>query len=1647
MSEIQADMFSGAIKPGQLQIVREILDTTNAGIDVALYSGSISEYTITDTGDGFFTVSHNDAALGAGQGADGVDRVRNIELLQFNDGIRILDPNITNSTATGQLALLESNSDGFPAVGETFTIALGSVVDGDGVPPLSTFQVTWQVELTPGQGDWTVITDPNTEAPATGLSFTPVPGMGLEGLRIRAAAGFVGNNGIPEFVLSPPTVALAAAFVTTATPLDDTLFGTVGDDVVDALAGDDIVFLFSGNDTVIGGPGNDILDGGVGDDTAIFDGPIGDYIFEINAEGLLEVIHVATGIEDAVIDIENFVFRDPGTGAILNTITLQEVLDGLGGGNVPPIAGNDIVTVAEDSSFAGQVSATDLNGDILAFALVTGPANGTLTFLADGTFDYTPDANFSGTDSFTYVANDGTVDSNVATISITVTPVDDAPVVTGTITLAPLAEDTVLTITAAQLLANVADIDTLAAGLSVTGLTPSSGTVIQTGPGTWSFTPAANDSTAVTFNYQVTDGTTSVANSASLDLTPVNDAPVAAPVTLAAIAEDSGALIITSAQLLAGVTDVDTTTLSITALSIASGLGSLANNGNGTWTYTPAANDSTSVTFNYTASDGFVAASSTAAPVTLTSIAEDSGALQITAAELLAGVTDIDGPAATITALSIASGLGALVNNNNGTWSYTPALNDTNPVTFNYTASDGFIAASSTASLNITPVNDGPEAAPVTLAAIAEDSGVRLITSAQLLTGVSDVDGPPATITALSIASGLGTLVDNGNGTWSYTPAANDSSSVTFNYTASDGSLSASSTASLDITPVNDAPVATPVTLASIAEDSGVRVITSAQLLVGVSDIDGPAATITALSIASGLGSLVNNNNGTWNYTPALNDESSVTFNYTASDGFVQASSTASLDITPVNDAPVAAPVVLAAIAEDSGAQIITSAQLLAGVTDVDGPAATITALSIASGLGSLVDNNNGTWSYTPELNDTSSVTFNYTASDGSLSASSTASLDITPVNDAPVAVPIELASIAEDSGVRLITSAQLLAGVSDTDGPAATITAVSIASGLGTLVNNNNGTWSYTPAFNDSSSVTFNYTASDGSLSATSTASLDITPVNDAPIAAPVVLAAIAEDSGVRIITSAQLLAGVSDVDGPAATITDLSIASGLGALVDNGNGTWSYTPALNDNSSVTFNYTASDGSLSATSTASLDITPVNDVATSITISANSAAEFAAPGTVVGTLSANDPDVGDTLTFALLDNAGGRFQIVGNQIRVANGVALDFEQAASHVIQVQVSDGIGAPVVRNLTINVNDINPETVNGTAAGERIVGGIGADTILGNGGDDVLEGRQAADNLQGGAGNDRFVATIGDGNDIYNGGTETDTYDLSLTAAAATVNLVTGTASSADTGSDTLSLIENVIGSQGSNTITGSAANNVLDGAGGNDTITGGLGADTVRGGDGADRFIATIGDGNDSYNGGLGIDTYDLSLTTAAATVNLVAGTATSAQIGTDTLAGIENIIGSQGINVITGDGFDNVLSGLGGNDTLAGGAGNDTLNGGTGVDSLNGGLGNDVLNGGAGSDTLNTTDGNDTIILQTGYGTDQIIGFDADVIGGQDFIDLRGLGITAGNFAASVIILDLGANTFVIAGGGTLTLQGVNGVGANTITQADFLLS
>src|SRR6266542_4018533 len=142
---------------------------------------------------------------------------------------------------------------------------------------------------------------------------------------------------------------------------------------------------------------------------------------------------------------------------------------------------------------------SDADGNTLTAVLVTGPSHGTLTLNPDGSFIYTPNTNYNGTDSFTYKANDGTTNSAVATVTLTVISVNDAPVA-GNASYST-DEDAVLTIPAPGVLANVTDADgnTLTAVL-VTG--PSHGTLTLNPDGSFIYTPNTNYNGTDSFTYK-----------------------------------------------------------------------------------------------------------------------------------------------------------------------------------------------------------------------------------------------------------------------------------------------------------------------------------------------------------------------------------------------------------------------------------------------------------------------------------------------------------------------------------------------------------------------------------------------------------------------------------------------------------------------------------------------------------------------------------------------------------------------------------------------------------------------------------------------------------------------------------------------------------------------------------------------------------------------------------------------------------------------------------------------------------------------------------------------------------------------------------------------------------------------------------------
>ncbi|MBX3575646.1 MAG: M10 family metallopeptidase C-terminal domain-containing protein [Rhizobiaceae bacterium] len=277
-----------------------------------------------------------------------------------------------------------------------------------------------------------------------------------------------------------------------------------------------------------------------------------------------------------------------------------------------------------------------------------------------------------------------------------------------------------------------------------------------------------------------------------------------------------------------------------------------------------------------------------------------------------------------------------------------------------------------------------------------------------------------------------------------------------------------------------------------------------------------------------------------------------------------------------------------------------------------------------------------------------------------------------------------------------------------------------------------------------------------------------------------------------------------------------------------------------------------------------------MNDAPTDIALSGLTVTEGASDGTTVGNLSATDDDLalGDTADFDLVDDAGGRFALVGTQIVVANGRLIDFETAQTHQIRVRVTDAHGATLEKDLTIAVGNVTPEIITGTTGDDILTGGsdrdiisglAGNDTLGGMGGDDVLIGGAGADVMGGGAGNDTFriAGTEGVG-DTFAGGAGTDRIEV-MGAASAALSAFSASAASIE---QWIGNGKGLLGTRGADRIdlgglTAMTRLPFIDGGAGNDTLTGSRLVDDLRGGAGNDTLAG--GAGNDVLAGGLGRD--------------------------------------------------------------------------------------------------------------------------------------------------------------------------------------------
>ncbi len=265
-------------------------------------------------------------------------------------------------------------------------------------------------------------------------------------------------------------------------------------------------------------------------------------------------------------------------------------------------------------------------------------------------------------------------------------------------------------------------------------------------------------------------------------------------------------------------------------------------------------------------------------------------------------------------------------------------------------------------------------------------------------------------------------------------------------------------------------------------------------------------------------------------------------------------------------------------------------------------------------------------------------------------------------------------------------------------------------------------------------------------------------------------------------------------------------------------------------------------------------------------------------------------------------------------------------------------------------------VDVENVLGSGYGDVLGGDDGANWLSGGGGNDRLSGRGGDDALEGGAGADRLF-----------GGAGVDWVSYVGSDRGVTVDLGEGTVEGGHAEGDVITDIENVIGSEYVDVLQGDDNANRLSGGGGNDWLSGKGGNDVLEGGSGADRL-----------DGGAGVDTVSYAGSDKAVTVYLWNGTVEGGHAEGDVIIDIENVIGSEYVDVLYGDDNANWLFGGDAGDYLLGRAGDDSLWGGAGGDYLEGNDGDDSLWGGAGVDSLHGNDGDD--VLWGGAGDDRLYG-------------------------------------------------------------------
>jgi large repetitive protein len=812
--------------------------------------------------------------------------------------------------------------------------------------------------------------------------------------------------------------------------------------------------------------------------------------------------------------------------------------------NRAPVAVDDSIVISEDWAALVHVLAndTDPDGNPVSVVGVTEPTNGTLAVITNTVIRYTPAADYTGEDYFTYTIGDGQGGFATGTVAVVVVDQNDRPVAVAD--SYRIAEDAELVVSPPGVLGNDSDLES-ASLFVVLVRPPAHGVFVLQQNGGFTYTPPPNYFGEDTFVYRASDGIlASLDTTVTITVDSVNDLPVAQSSAIST-EEDTA----TNMTLRGWDADDENVTFIL-----------LSNPGHGTvngappeLTYRPATNfhGADALTFAVRDNSGNSATGTVFitvrpinehAPVAATDAVRTrlNAALTITNEVLLANDSDADiYDQLVITGVPARTTAGGTLAFGPDTIRYVPPTNFLGPDSFTYVVLDGQ-GSSATGMVQLT-----------VLPLVLRLTGLRPTSSNSMVVAFEGAPGGTYNVEAsenLVQWTVLGRGVETGPGRFELNDINAAAAGRQKRFYRATGAGSATAAA-------NDA--------AGCVEDEFAEV----NVIANDASVDG-FLVVTAVTQGTN-GNVTISSRGVVKYTPAANFNGADHFTYTVSDGDGHTvSATVAVNVEGRSDAPVAATNAYE-VGEDL-VLVVNSPGILGNDMDVDGD--TLSAILVtAPAHGVLSLNQDGSFRYNPSSNYFGVDTFVYRANDGNLFSSDTPVTITVDQNDPPVA-QAENISTAEDTpiGVRL-------RGV-DPDGD---LLSFSVLTGPGS------GTLSgavpelvYLPGTNFNGADVFRFTVSDGrGYSATGTVSITVTPVNEhSPVAI---------NDAVRtwfnttlLITNSALLANDSDADiYDRLTISAVPSTTSAGGTLTLGPTTIRYVPATNFVGSDSFAYVVSDG------------------------------------------------------------------------------------------------------------------------------------------------------------------------------------------------------------------------------------------------------------------------------------------------------------------------------------------------------------------------------------------------------------------------------------------------------------------------------------